>query len=498
MHGTVSSREVRILFAPWRGSGRPVFLQLVRHVRTQLEQGCIREGDRLPSIRRLAAELGVSPDTVERAYRELCEEGYLTARRGSGFCAALPPEARVPCGIAGRSPAACAERALTPCARAAAEACRSFRPGSVKERPLATYASEMGDCVEKEFTRLAAHFARSPWSHNYYSSPFGLKALRDLVRDHLRRTQGIACESEQIIITSGTVQSLSLAAQVLFEAGDEILLEGPSLGVFADVFAFQGLRRTFVPVDGRGFGLESVPERSLSARGALVTPASQMALSVTMPLERRKALLDWARCTGAWIIEEDTDNLVRLDGTALPPIRSLPGAEDCTLYLDSFTLMFFPGIKLAYMVVPKGYEEAFAGAKLLSDRSCPESTQELLSQFIVSDFFESYRRRLLRRYRSRFAFTAALCRRELAPFGSLAETKAGPHLTFLLKPGFSDAEVADAAERRGVIVRPLSGFRGVPPGVSGFNIGYGTFSEEQIREAVGTLRNILESLAPRR
>ncbi len=488
--------EVQIAFIPDRASSMPLFEQIRKHIRQRILSGKIREGERLPSIRKLAVQCDVSADTAEKVYEELTEEGFLKAKRGSGF-RALSPAELVPAAADGGGSvpeSGTAPRILSAKAHKAEEAWELFRSGSYEDRPLVTYGPVMGSILEHEFTRLSAHIARSPWLHTYYSSPFGYQPLREAIARRLRQTRGILCSPDQIVITSGTVQSLNLAADILFEPGDRVWLEGPSLGVFSDIFGFKGTESVYVPVGPDGFDLKRAQETASGAKGVFVTPASQMPMSVTMPENARKELLSWALETGGWIIEEDTDNFMWPSGHPVPPIRSMPGAENAVLYLESFSLQFFPGIKTAYMLVPPGFEKAFAGARMLADRSGSEHTQKLLADFLNSDFFESYQRKVLKQFRDRFRLISELSERLLAPYGKLAPTKAGPHLALHLVSDLPDKAVSAELRRRGVIAKPLSSFRGAAPCVNGLNLGYGTFEEEQILNAIETMADVFEKI----
>ena len=156
----------------------------------------------------------------------------------------------------------------------------------------------MEKTVERDWVKIAASTARSPWRHTFYSPPAGYAPLRKVIAAKLRETRGIVCGEENIVITTGSVQSLSLIAGTLFTPGDAILTEAPMLPLDAKVLDFAGLRRIPVPVDREGM-VFTAPEGVLKPKGILVTPASQMPMSVPMADARRAAILRLALDTGA-------------------------------------------------------------------------------------------------------------------------------------------------------------------------------------------------------
>ncbi len=152
-----------------------------------------------------------------------------------------------------------------------------------------------------------------------------------------------------------------------------------------------------IPVAENGANLDSGLKKDSSAGGILVTPSCQYPMSVCLNKKRREQMTEWARVTDSWIIEDDIDSLLTYEKNPTLPIRSMAGADLCTIYLDSFSLLIYPGIRLGFMVVPEQLAESFAEAKLLMDRQCPEMTQAMLTSFLGSTSYESHLRKLITR-----------------------------------------------------------------------------------------------------
>lgn len=454
----------------------PVGKQITRELIRLRSRGALKPGDRLPGIRSLASDLGVAPNTVAGAYAELSATGFAVSKPASGyFVAETKPIPKPPRPV---HPPVHA-RPLTRKAEAARSVAAAAGTGNFENRPFKIYGSAMEKTVERDWVKIAASTARSPWRHTFYSPPAGYAPLRKVIAAKLREMRGIVCGEENIVITTGSVQSLSLIAGTLFTPGDAILTEAPMLPLDAKVLDFAGLRRIPVPVDREGM-VFTAPEGVLKPKGILVTPASQMPMSVPMADARRAAILRLALDTGAWILEEDTDGVVTLGAKPRFPIRSLPRADEAVIYMESFTLQVFPGLRLAYAVLPEPQAEALAGAKLLTDRFTSESLQAALAEYLESPGSAHHIRKMARDYRKRFALLRDALRSSLGPLGRVSETEAGPHLALLLDPTIPDTALQAALERDGITARAISSFTDAPAGTNGLLLGFGTFTEREI------------------
>lgn len=492
--GRPAARVADLGFRIEKGARETLADQIYEGVRRAIAEGRVRPGERLPSIRDTASRLSVALNTAAAAYRRLADEGFAEPRAGSGFTvpSALPVQfGRTQPGPKKEKSAAArplAPRPLTPRARVAEAAVHNLSEHFFSDVPFQVYTPAMDPDAEREWLRLAADAARSPWRHTFYSPPHGFAPLRDIIAERLRQMRGIVCSPEQVIITTGTVQSLSLCASVLFREGDAILAEDPVYSLMGSALDFHGLRRIPVPVDREGMDVGAGLAAHQEAAGALVTPASQMALSVPLSRARREALVAWARRRRAWIIEEDTDGLTWHGEDPQLPIRSLPGGADCVIYMESFSLQIFPGLRVAYLVVPENLADAFSGAKLLSDRYTAESIQSVLAAYLASESYESHIRRLNRLCRERYAFMRQAAAERLSDFGELSPTRAGPHVTLFLREGIRDAAVEGILAARGVRVRAVSRCLCSGEARNGLILGFGGYPKEALGAGIEALR----------
>ena len=298
--GTTYGPEVLVELRPGERSLRA---QLEDGLRDAIRSGRLAAGERLPSSRALARDLGVSRRLVVEAYAQLTAEGYLEAREGSSTTVAP--------GAAAAEPARPALGRIRPC--------YDFFPGApdVASFPRAAWAR-----ATREILREAPdHALRHPEIQ-------GAPELRRALAAHLRRARGVAAEPDRIVIVTGATQGVALLARVLRRRGvRDVGVESPGFPLHRRVLAANGLRPLDVPVDGGGAVVESLARSHAGA--ALLTPAHQMPLGVALSPARRAALLDWARA-GHLVVEDDYDAEFRYDRTPVGAMQGVaPAATRC-------------------------------------------------------------------------------------------------------------------------------------------------------------------------
>ncbi|MGL4967812.1 MAG: PLP-dependent aminotransferase family protein [Inquilinus sp.] len=269
-----------------RAGGLPLHRQIYDGIRGAILAGALRPGQRIPSTRGLAAEMGVSRLPVLAAYEQLLHECYLEGRAGSGtyVSQALPDE------LLESTPAPDAARSA---------------PRLPPERdygglaPFRTSLPALDRFPHTAWARLVArHVQRLPLAHMAYGDPAGLPALRAAIVDHLRAARGVRCSAGQILVVSGSQAALRIAAAMLVAPGDGVAMEEPGYPGACAALAAGGARLLPVPVDEAGLDVEAL-RRAGPVRAAYVTPSHQYPLGMSMTAARRLALLDWARREGA-------------------------------------------------------------------------------------------------------------------------------------------------------------------------------------------------------
>jgi GntR family transcriptional regulator / MocR family aminotransferase len=493
---TNAARGVPPVLAIDREADEPLYRQIFEGYRDAILDGRLRPGERLPSTRSLAEDLGVSRFPVVGAFEQLLAEGYCETRRGAGtFVAASLPE-EVPVAARG-------DRGGAPAAPAG--------PRDVARGPVAllgrppfsrrgTGAFAVGGIALDQFplrawSTLLARRARAlgPASLGY-GPPEGLPALRAAIAAYLRAARGVRCDPDQVLVVCGSQQALDLAARVLLDPGSEVWIEDPGYWGAQDALRLAGARLVPVPVDGEGLNVGAGIARASEARAVFVTPSHQFPLGVTLSARRRLQLLDWARARGAWVLEDDYNGEYRYESE---PITALQGLDRDArvVYVGTFSKVLSPALRIGYLVLPADLVDRFAAARHLLDIAPPTFLQAVLADFLAEGHFARHLRRTRRLYRQRrTALVQALeeMRDDLGLRFEIAGARAGLHLVIELPPGADDRAISERAAEAGVHAVPLSGcFLDPAASRPGLVLGYGGVPVEQVAEAVSLLRAAL-------
>ena len=167
------------------------------------------------------------------------------------------------------------------------------------------------------------------------------RSLRHAIAEYLRTSRGVRCGAEQIVIVSGIQQALDLLARLLLKRRDPIWMEDPGYFGASIAFGTAGARIIPVPVDEEGLSVSAGVKLCPHAKGVYLTPGHQFPLGVTMSLERRMAILNWASGNGAFVIEDDYDSEYRFEGQPVPALQSLDNRSN-VIFIGSFSKTLFP------------------------------------------------------------------------------------------------------------------------------------------------------------
>ncbi len=475
-----------------RRSRLPIYRQLYEGFRDAILERRLRAGQRIPSTRTLAAELGVSRLPLLNAFEQLVAEGYFRSVTGSGTFVAsvtLPPSARE------RPRGAATIRGRRPVSRET-----DFLLASSTDPWLGGWgAFRVSEPAVDRFpkgvwARLVARNARAgkaePPKMNY-GDPMGYRPFREAIASYLRTARAVQCEADQIMVVSGSQQALSLIARVLLDPGTPVWIEEPGYRGARDVFRLRNARLVPVPVDEEGLDVSVGIERSPNAGAAYVTPSHQYPLGMVMSASRRLQLLDWARRAGAWIIEDDYDSEYRYESL---PIASLQGLDrdSRVLYVGTFSKVLFPSLRLGYLVLPPDLVERFTAVRDASDIFPPTFLQTVLADFLREGHFARHLRKTRALYRERRSALVDAIRMQPEGLLEVRGDEAGMHLVATLsKPGDDRAASVRAARRR-LWAMPLSSCYVDRATLSGFVLGFGGIDVLQmpaaVRELVASLR----------
>ncbi len=474
-------------------------LRLHRQLYVQLSEAILSRrlvpGTRLPPTRALAAELGVSRNTVVNAFEQLLAEGYIEGKVGSGtfVSLALPDEI-----LRGRAKQAPLHHTVPPhpvlsrrgsliaatsvTASGDAGRPRAFRPGvpALDAFPFETWVR----LANKRWRILPREFLT-------YRDAAGYPPLREAIAAYLGASRGVRCEPAQVIVVSGSQQGLDLAARVLLDPGDSVWVEDPGYRGARSVLLGAGARLVPVPVNAEGLNVSAGIKQGGGARMVYVTPSHQYPLGVTMTLGRRLTLLDWANRSGAWVLEDDYDSEYRYAGRPLPALQGLDTAGR-VIYIGTFSKVLFPALRLGYLVVPPELAEAFVAARAMTDRQPPILEQAVLADFIAEGHFARHIRRMRTLYAERQEVLVEAAKHELGGVLEIASAQAGLHLLAYLRKGLDDRQVSQRLAAIQLEAPPLSAYSSSHLEHGGLVLGYAAVTEPEIREGVRKMKTILK------
>ena len=464
-----------------RARHRPLHRQIYDQLRDAMANGQLRPGERLPSARDLAAQLGLARGTVDVAYAALSGEGFIHGRGAAGsFVAAHLP-------LAAAAPLAGVEWIAAPARPDGA-------PGMEASLPFRICVPAFDAFPRKLWARLTARCARSMGLRGLvYPDPAGWPALRQSIAAYLAVSRGVVCRPEQVIVTGGYQAGLRLIATALLRPGDSVWFEDPGYDLARRALQNAGAVIVPIPVDRDGLIVEAAVGRDPAARLAVVTPSHQAPLGVSLSLPRRVALLDWASRTGAWIVEDDYDSEFRYVGRPLAALKSLD-RDHRVIYAGTFSKVLYPGLRLGYLVVPESQVRRFEDSCLVLTLGLPLLEQAVTALAMEQGHFARHLKRMRGLYAAR---RGALAQALLQTFGAsidLALEGGGMQLLARFRSGTADVDLALQARRHGLWPTALSAQAIEHKDGQGLLIGFTNCPEETARQAAGALKAAIGGL----
>jgi GntR family transcriptional regulator/MocR family aminotransferase len=474
----------------------PLYRQLYDWLRKDIESGQLPVGSRLPATRAMAERLGVSRNTVLVAYEHLLADGYAEGRVGSGTRVAGRPEDAVhpPAKAERRRPLA---QRLSAAGRAVLRAEHEF--GDLAEarrdptRPFTLDVPALDLFPTKIWGRLLATRAGRVDSLLAQQSPAGFWPLRQEIAAYLGLRYRIRCAPDQVIVTSSACATAGLLAKLLLDAGTPVLVEEPCRPAIRAAFAAAGFPTCPTPVDENGMIVGVCAGRFPGARMALATPHSQFPLGHVMSTARMAELLAWADRVDGWVIEDHDDPGSWSEPSAPTPCRFDDGGR--VIHIGEFGQVLFPGLRIAWAVVPEELADVVTTAQRASVGVLPMLEQAALADLMSTNHFIRHLRRVSDAYGERREACVEAIRSCLGEDLAIRTSARGTHLILGLPGALLADEVVAAGRRSRVRAYALSQFYANPDGVPpSLVLGYGATPPDDLRAGVHRLCSVFNEI----
>jgi GntR family transcriptional regulator/MocR family aminotransferase len=489
-----------------RASSEPLYRQIESFVRAAIDAGRLRPGQRLPSVRALAGQLGVGRLTVATAYEELAALGYLVGRMGFGTIVAPHPPSRqgeaVPrSGVADRRPALAIRSVRLPSMRLAQPGGHAAHGRRTLE-PLPRYDLRSGGpsglgglSVGSGLERLL----REEWrtiaesgGGGTTADPAGDPLLRAAIAANLRATRGADCEPSQVVVLSGAIIGIGAAARLWLGPDRRAVVEDPGDPVVARAIGLSGATLVPVAVDANGLQPDGLPDE---ASVAVVSPSVQVPTGTAMPLARRVRVLSWAAAAGAIVVEDARADDLFLRGAPPACLQGLD-TDGRVIHLGAFESLLHGGMRLAYAVLPSALLDPFVAALDAIDPGPSPVQQRALGRFLADGQLDRHAARVRRALLDRQEASLEALESELGWLVEVTPATGGTRLVAtIVDPEWSGAAVALAAADVGVAIEPLAASRHAPAADRELVVDYGHHDPVELRAAIRALARGL--VAPR-
>ncbi len=477
------------------GLPRPLYAQIRDQIRQRIMSGALNPGDRLEPSRELARQLGVHRTTVGNAYAELEAEGLIAGTVGRGtFVSPLAETVRRARREGAQERSDSFWDSLLD--REPQDDSLGRLVSSVYEPGVISFAIAHGSdeliSVDRVRRAIDAVLRREGPALLRYGSSGGYRPLRHYIEGCMRRA-GISVEAEQILITSGCQQSLDLLRRSLVASGDVVVSENPTYPGLWNAFQSSGARLIGVPVGEDGLDLDhllAVLERT-RVKLILVSPTFQNPTGRTMSIEARRRLLEIARRFRVPIVEEDIYGWLRYRGREMPPLKALD-TLGLVIYVNSFSKVGFPGLRVGWIVASRRVIERLRWAKQHADLHTNVLGQAALDELGRRGWLDRLLRRTRRLYEHKLDALCDALRRHFPPEARWTDPQGGMSVWVELPPGTDAGDLLVKARDRGVIFAPGRYFYFQDVRHHAFRLCYSSLTDDQIERGVGVLGSLLK------
>lgn len=472
-----NEEDVTMLWIPIdRSLDIPLIRQVYQLIRERILNGNLQSGEKLPSTRALSTELKVSRNVILEAYDQLLAEGFVVSRMGSGTFVAegtfLEQQKKIP-------------------------SFHSLNWGEDKNKENDMISFRSGIPALDLFPRKTwAKLSYTIWndiasSTFGYDIPEGRPELRQVLSRYLLKTRGVDCHPEQIVITSGATQALTLVSKLLLSPDDLVIMEDPITNDIQTIFKTTDSILYPIPVDEYGMKTSLLPVNK-NPKLVFITPSHQFPLGGTLPIQRRIQLINYSRKTNCYLVEDDYDSEFRYEG---PPVSSLQGLDpEHVLYIGSFSKILSPALRMGYLILPSHLIEKCRKLKWFSDLHTPSLDQLILARFIGEGYLERHITKMKKIYKDRRNFLIHCLEITFSNKVNIFGYSTGLHLIVELSEFHFSKELLEWIEQFGVKVYPVEDHTIEKEKYTNrIILGFGHLKKEEIKKGVIRLHKAIDN-----
>ena len=422
-------------------SNNPLYMQVYSYIKFSILEGSLKADEKLPSLRNLALQAGISVTTIELAYNQLLVEGYVRSQPKSGYFVN-----KMEVGI------------LT----SSSEFHDFAVPSSIDNLSNMTKPQLFSDLTSFDFIKwkkcINTILNEFPGLLLSEGEPQGEFALRSQISRYIYNARGVKCSPNQIVIGAGTQQLMNILSIVLIQTNiTNVCFEDPGFSVSRNSFLDRGFAINSIPVTNNGIKIEALPTCEKAA--VYVSPSNQFPMGFVMPISRRYKLLDWAKENNSIIIEDDYDSELRYFGKPIPSLKSLEkdGSEK-VVYLGSFSSTLFNSIKISYMVLPNALLDIFIAYSKDYNQTCSKLEQLTLSLYMQKGYYQTNIRKLRSLYSQKAHLISDLIYKNFGNAVEILNSNSGVHMLLKVHCKKTKEQLCEEAAALGISVLPVSNY----------------------------------------
>ncbi|MDO5094929.1 MAG: PLP-dependent aminotransferase family protein [Peptostreptococcaceae bacterium] len=418
-----------------RSSKEPMYSQLYKYIKTEIENGSIREGEKLPSIRNLSKKMGISITTIRLAYDQLAMEGYILNKEKSGYYV---------------NKLDFVEEVMSLSYDSAHDASKVHF-----ERMVSIYDEECFDFIK--WKKCLNHVLVYQSKFLLADADFqGEMELREQIAKYVFQSRGVHCNSDEVVVGAGTQQLMNILTAILNRAGRKSIgFEDPGYVLSRNIFGAQHFKIHNLPIDEEGILLADAFAKKLDL--LYVSPSHQFPTGIVMSAARRSQLLSWARDTRGYIIEDDYDSELRYFGRPIPALKAMDKSGR-VIYMGSFSSTLLPSIRISYLVLPKELLAIYQEIKNSYSQGVSKVDQLALCKFMEDGYYQRHIRRIRRLYSEKASMLSDFLNESYRGKVRIISNTSGLFMIIELRCKYSEEEIADEFVRHGMKATPFGSY----------------------------------------